>query len=112
MIPDAFGSEITKIPHMDEVFRRHRLANRKRVVPDTNFIPKSGWAHLVRSEVVGRSVRPDPPQRSGSNCPLAPLFANELLRTTAEIACPAGPHWRRDNPRSWYCHGRTRNAGI
>jgi hypothetical protein len=24
MIPGAFGSEITKIPRMDEVFRRHR----------------------------------------------------------------------------------------
>jgi len=24
MIPGAFGSEITKIPHMDEVLRRHR----------------------------------------------------------------------------------------
>ena len=25
MIPGAFGSEITKIPHMDEVLRRHSL---------------------------------------------------------------------------------------
>jgi hypothetical protein len=25
MVPGAFGPEITKIPHMDEVLRRHRL---------------------------------------------------------------------------------------